>query len=192
MNVDAANIAPTVTWGITPAQSVPVNATFPRPETLAPADAATAEEAYRYTRFTPGVPVAGTKIDVAFIGSCTNGRLSDFAQVAKYLKGKKVAPGVKALAVPGSQIVAAQCEKLGIAEIFREAGFEWRLAGCSMCLAMNPDKLVGDQVCASTSNRNFKGRQGSPTGRTLLMSPLMVAAAAVTGAVADCREVFAL
>lgn len=192
VNVDAANIAPTVTWGITPAQSVPVTATFPRPEELSVSDAATAEEAYRYTRFSPGTPVAGTKIDVAFIGSCTNGRLSDFQLVAKYLAGKKVATGVKALAVPGSQIVAAQCEKLGIAQIFRDAGFEWRLAGCSMCLAMNPDKLVGDQVCASASNRNFKGRQGSPTGRTLLMSPLMVAAAAVKGEVADCREVFGL
>lgn len=192
VNVDAADIEPAVTWGITPAQSVPVTATFPRPEDLAPADAAVAEEAYRYTHFTPGAPVAGTKIDVAFIGSCTNGRLSDFRLAAKYLKGRKVAPGVKALAVPGSQIVAAQCEKLGIADVFREAGFEWRLAGCSMCLAMNPDRLVGDQVCASSSNRNFKGRQGSPTGRTLLMSPLMVAAAAVAGKVADCREVFSL
>lgn len=192
VNVDAADIAPTVTWGITPAQSVPVTVAFPRPEDLSATDAATAEEAYRYTRFSPGAPVAGTKVDVAFIGSCTNGRLSDFQSVAKYLAGKKVAPGVKALAVPGSQIVAAQCEKLGIAQIFRDAGFEWRLAGCSMCLAMNPDKLVGDQVCASASNRNFKGRQGSPTGRTLLMSPLMVAAAAVSGCVADCREVFNL
>lgn len=192
VEVPAADIAPTVTWGITPAQSVPVTAEFPRPENLSPADAATAEEAYRYTHFTPGTPVAGTKIDVAFIGSCTNGRLSDFESTAKFLVGKKVAPGVKALAVPGSQIVAAQCEKLGIDKIFRDAGFEWRHAGCSMCLAMNADKLVGDQVCASSSNRNFKGRQGSPTGRTLLMSPLMVAAAAVTGAVADCRKVFRL
>lgn len=192
VNVDAADIAPTVTWGITPAQSVPVTGTFPRPEALPAAEAATAEEAYRYTHFTPGKPVAGTKIDVAFIGSCTNGRLSDFQQVAKFLAGKKVAKGVKALAVPGSQIVAAQCKELGIDKVFRDAGFEWRLAGCSMCLAMNPDKLVGDQVCASSSNRNFKGRQGSPCGRTLLMSPLMVAAAAVTGAVADCREVFSL
>lgn len=192
VNVDAADIAPTVTWGITPAQSVPVTGTFPRPEALPAAETATAEEAYRYTHFTPGKPVAGTKIDVAFIGSCTNGRLSDFQQVAKFLAGKKVAKGVKALAVPGSQIVAAQCKELGIDKVFRDAGFEWRLAGCSMCLAMNPDKLVGDQVCASSSNRNFKGRQGSPCGRTLLMSPLMVAAAAVTGAVADCREVFSL
>ena len=130
------------------------------------------------------------KIDVAFIGSCTNGRISDFREVAKYIQGHKVAPGVQALVVPGSQIVAIQCEQEGLPEIFRAAGFEWRGAGCSMCLGMNPDKLVGEQLCASSSNRNFKGRQGSPTGRTVLMSPLMVAAAAVTGEIADAREVF--
>ena len=140
----------------------------------------------------PGAPIKGTKIDVAFIGSCTNGRLSDFQEVAKFVKGKRVAKGVKAIAVPGSQIVALQCEKLGIDKVLAEAGFKWRAAGCSMCLAMNPDKLIGDQLCASSSNRNFKGRQGSPTGRTLLMSPVMVAAAAVTGSVADAREVFAV
>jgi 3-isopropylmalate/(R)-2-methylmalate dehydratase large subunit len=134
----------------------------------------------------------GVKINVAFLGSCTNGRLSDFREVARYLRGRKVAPGVKAIAVPGSQIVAHMAEKEGLADVFREAGFEWRGAGCSMCLAMNPDKLVGDQLCASSSNRNFKGRQGSPTGRTVLMSPVMVAAAAVTGQVSDAREVFSL
>jgi 3-isopropylmalate/(R)-2-methylmalate dehydratase large subunit len=127
---------------------------------------------------------------VAFLGSCTNARLSDFKEVARYLKGRRVAPGVKAIAVPGSQLVSHVCAQLGIDKVFREAGFDWREAGCSMCLAMNPDKLVGDQLCASSSNRNFKGRQGSPTGRTLLMSPVMVAAAAVTGAVADARDVF--
>jgi 3-isopropylmalate/(R)-2-methylmalate dehydratase large subunit len=116
----------------------------------------------------------------------------DFREVAKYIKGRKVAAGVKAIAVPGSQIVALQCEKEGSTRSSAEAGFEWRAAGCSMCLAMNPDKLIGDQLCASSSNRNFKGRQGSPTGRTVLMSPVMVAAAAVTGAVADAREVFAV
>jgi len=143
-------------------------------------------------KFKPGAPIKGTKIDVAFLGSCTNGRLSDFQEVAKYIKGKKVAAGIKAIAVPGSQIVDLQCKKLGIDKVLRDAGFEWREAGCSMCLAMNPDKLIGDQVSASSSNRNFKGRQGSPTGRTILMSPLMVAAAAVTGHVADAREVFAV
>jgi 3-isopropylmalate/(R)-2-methylmalate dehydratase large subunit len=141
-------------------------------------------------KLSPGAPIKGTRIDVAFLGSCTNGRLSDFQEVAKYLKGRHVAPGVKAIAVPGSQGVGVLCASLGIDRVFRDAGFEWREAGCSMCLAMNPDKLVGDQLCASSSNRNFKGRQGSPTGRTFLMSPLMVAAAAVTGRVADAREVF--
>ena len=129
----------------------------------------------------PDTPIEGTKIDVAFIGSCTNGRLSDFEEAAQYLKGKHVAAGVKALAVPGSQIVDKLAREKGLDKIFVEAGFEWRKAGCSMCLAMNPDKLVGRQLCASTSNRNFKGRQGSPTGRTVLMSPVMVAAAAVAG-----------
>jgi 3-isopropylmalate/(R)-2-methylmalate dehydratase large subunit len=138
----------------------------------------------------PGQPIKGVKVDVAFLGSCTNGRISDFREAAKYLKGRKVAPGVRAIAVPGSQQVAKQCEEEGIAEIFRQAGFEWRGAGCSMCLAMNPDKLVGDELCASSSNRNFKGRQGSATGRTVLMSPVMVVAAAVTGRISDAREVF--
>jgi 3-isopropylmalate/(R)-2-methylmalate dehydratase large subunit len=137
-----------------------------------------------------GAPIKGTKINVAFVGSCTNGRLSDFREVARYLEGRRVSPDVKAIAVPGSQIVDHLCRQEGIDRIFAAAGFEWRGAGCSMCLAMNPDKLVGDQLCASSSNRNFKGRQGSPTGRTILMSPLMVAAAAVTGVVSDAREVF--
>jgi 3-isopropylmalate/(R)-2-methylmalate dehydratase large subunit len=137
---------------------------------------------------TAGAPIKGTKIDVAFLGSCTNARLSDFKEVAKYLKGRRVSPGVKAIAVPGSQIVGKLCAELGIDRVFRDAGFDWREAGCSMCLAMNHDKLVGDQLCASSSNRNFKGRQGSPTGRTLLMSPAMVAAAAIAGEVADVRE----
>lgn len=188
INVDAAEIAPTVTWGITPAQNAAITGTFPRPETMSEEDAAIAREAYAYTRFVAGTPIAGTLIDVAFIGSCTNGRLSDFESAAAFLKGKKVAAGVKAIAAPGSQVVAKQCIERGLDKIFTEAGFEWRLAGCSMCLAMNPDKLEGDQVCASSSNRNFKGRQGSPTGRTILMSPVMVAAAAVAGKLVDCRQ----
>ena len=141
-------------------------------------------------KLSPGLPIAGTPVDVAFLGSCTNGRLSDFLEVAQLLKGHHVQPGVKAIAVPGSQLVKAACEERGIDRIFREAGFEWREAGCSMCLAMNPDKLIGDQLCASSSNRNFKGRQGSPTGRTILMSPVMVAAAAITGTISDARSVF--
>ncbi|MCF3652167.1 3-isopropylmalate dehydratase large subunit [Synoicihabitans lomoniglobus] len=189
--IDAADIAPSVTWGINPGQGISIDQSIPDPETATTVDErASIEEALEYMKFAPGAPIKGTKIDVAFLGSCTNGRLSDFQEVAKYLEGRQVAPGVKAIAVPGSQIVAAQCEKLGIDKIIAAAGFEWRAAGCSMCLAMNPDKLIGDQLCASSSNRNFKGRQGSTTGRTILMSPLMVAAAAVTGEVADAREVF--
>jgi 3-isopropylmalate/(R)-2-methylmalate dehydratase large subunit len=136
----------------------------------------------------PGEPVAGTPIDVAFIGSCTNGRISDLREAARVARSGRVAAGVKALVVPGSQAVARQAQAEGLDEVFRAAGFEWREAGCSMCLAMNPDKLVGRQLCASSSNRNFKGRQGSPTGRTLLMSPAMVAAAAIRGKVTDVRE----
>jgi 3-isopropylmalate/(R)-2-methylmalate dehydratase large subunit len=137
----------------------------------------------------PGRPIEGTPIDVAFIGSCTNGRISDLREAAKVARGRKVAPGVRALVVPGSEAVRVQAESEGLHEVFKAAGFDWREAGCSMCLAMNPDKLVGREMCASSSNRNFKGRQGSPTGRTLLMSPAMVAAAALAGRVADVREV---
>ena len=141
-------------------------------------------------QFDGGSPIKGKQIDVAFIGSCTNGRLSDLQEVARYVKGHKVADSVHAIVVPGSQVVAKIAEELGLDRIFIDAGFEWRGAGCSMCLAMNPDKLSGDQLCASSSNRNFKGRQGSPTGRTMLMSPLMVAAAAISGAVTDARQLF--
>jgi 3-isopropylmalate/(R)-2-methylmalate dehydratase large subunit len=192
VNIRAEDIAPTVTWGISPDQGFSIDSNIPDPAKAAtPAEKASIEEALAYMKLTAGAPIKGTKVDVAFIGSCTNGRLSDFREVAKYLKGHKVAAGVKAIAVPGSQIVAHLAIKEGLDKIFREAGFEWREAGCSMCLAMNPDKLVGDQLCASSSNRNFKGRQGSTTGRTVLMSPLMVAAAAITGSIADAREVFA-
>jgi 3-isopropylmalate/(R)-2-methylmalate dehydratase large subunit len=149
-------------------------------------------EALEHMKFAGGMPIKGVKVDVAFLGSCTNGRLSDLKEVARFLEGRKVYPGVQAICVPGSQGVARVAEELGLDRVFREAGFEWRAAGCSMCLAMNPDKLVGDQLCASSSNRNFKGRQGSVTGRTILMSPLMVAAAAVTGEVSDAREVFGI
>ncbi len=193
VKIAAADIAPTVTWGINPGQAIAIDESIPdAAKTNVLDEKASTEEALAYMKLTPGAPIKGTKIDVAFLGSCTNGRLSDFQEVARFLKGRKVACGVKAIAVPGSQIVALQCIAQGIDKVFSEAGFEWREAGCSMCLAMNPDKLIGDQLCASSSNRNFKGRQGSPTGRTILMSPLMVAAAAVTGSVADAREVFAV
>jgi len=137
--------------------------------------------------FDAGQRIAGTRIDVAFIGSCTNSRLSDLREAARVVRGHRVAPSVKALVVPGSEGVRHAAEREGLHEIFQRAGFEWRGAGCSMCLAMNPDRLEGRQVCASSSNRNFKGRQGSPTGRTLLMSPAMVAAAAIAGEVVDVR-----
>ena len=133
-------------------------------------------------------PIRGMKIDVAFIGSCTNGRISDLREAAAIAKGRRVAAGVKALVVPGSQLVREQAIREGLDKVFEAAGFQWRAAGCSMCLAMNPDKLQGREVCASSSNRNFKGRQGSPTGRTLLMSPAMVAAAAISGCVSDVRD----
>ncbi len=188
---DAADIKPTVTWGINPGQGIFVDENIPSPDDVPASERGTTEEALEHMQFEPNTPIKGKKIDVAFLGSCTNGRYSDFVEVAKLIKGRKVADHVKAIAVPGSQGVAVICAEAGIDQIFRDAGFEWRDAGCSMCLAMNPDKLVGDQLCASSSNRNFKGRQGSITGRTLLMSPAMVAAAAITGEVSDSREVFA-
>ena len=144
-------------------------------------------DALAYMGLQSGQPIAGLKIDVAFIGSCTNGRLSDLREAARILVGRRVAPHVTALVVPGSVAVQKAAEREGLDRTFQEAGFEWRDAGCSMCLGMNPDKLEGNQVCAASSNRNFKGRQGSPTGRTLLMSPAMVAAAALAGEVTDVR-----
>tara|TARA_B100002052_G_C15745215_1_gene535143 strand:- start:200 stop:973 length:774 start_codon:yes stop_codon:yes gene_type:complete len=193
INISADDIAPTVTWGVSPDQGFSIEGLIPNPAVEENEnDRLSIQEAIDYMKLQPGEPIKGTKIDVAFLGSCTNGRLSDFREVAKYLKGHKVSEGVKAIAVPGSQVVDLMAKKEGIDKIFNEAGFEWRAAGCSMCLAMNPDKLVGDQLCASSSNRNFKGRQGSPTGRTVLMSPVMVAAAAVNGHISDAREVFSL
>lgn len=193
VNIRAEDIAPSVTWGISPDHGIFVTETIPDPAE-APNEEARQSivEALEYMKLEAGAPIAGTPVDVCFIGSCTNGRLSDFREVAKYLKGHKVAAGVQAIAVPGSEIVDHFCKQEGIDKIFEEAGFEWRAAGCSMCLAMNPDKLIGDQLCASSSNRNFKGRQGSPIGRTVLMSPVMVAAAAITGVISDAREVFPL
>ncbi len=193
VNIRAEDVPPTVTWGTSPDQAIAVTENVPTPESAATEPARISiQDALDYMKLPAGQPIKGTKIDVAFIGSCTNGRLSDFREVAKFIKGRKVAAGVKAIAVPGSQIVDVMAREEGLDKIFSDAGFEWRAAGCSMCLAMNPDKLIGDQLCASSSNRNFKGRQGSPTGRTVLMSPVMVAAAALTGSVADAREVFSI
>ncbi|MGF1480671.1 MAG: 3-isopropylmalate dehydratase large subunit [Cyanophyceae cyanobacterium] len=185
---DAAEIEPTVTWGITPGQGIGVSEAIPTPETLPESEQAIAEQAYSYMHLSPGAPIKGTPVDVCFIGSCTNGRLSDLQEAARFARGRHVAKGVKAFVVPGSEQVKQQAEAEGLDQIFLQAGFEWREPGCSMCLAMNPDKLQGSQISASSSNRNFKGRQGSSTGRTLLMSPAMVVAAAVQGQVADVRE----
>ncbi|MEX2578519.1 MAG: 3-isopropylmalate dehydratase large subunit [Verrucomicrobiales bacterium] len=191
VDIRAEDIAPSVTWGISPDHGVFVNENIPSPLDAPDEESRKSiEEALEYMKLEAGAPIAGTPVDVCFVGSCTNGRVSDFREVARYLKGRKVASGLTAIAVPGSEIVDHLCRQEGIHRIFEDAGFEWRGAGCSMCLAMNPDKLIGDQLCASSSNRNFKGRQGSPVGRTILMSPLMVAAAAVTGVVSDARKVF--
>ncbi len=176
-----------VTWGVNPGQSIGVDGRVPSAAETG-ADAEATADALKYMGLTPGQPIAGMKVDVAFVGSCTNSRLSDLREAARIVKGRRVARHVKALVVPGSASVSRAAEREGLADIFREAGFEWRGAGCSMCLGMNPDKLEGNQVCAASSNRNFKGRQGSPTGRTLLMSPAMVAAAAVSGEVTDVRR----
>jgi 3-isopropylmalate/(R)-2-methylmalate dehydratase large subunit len=188
VTIDATTLAPTVTWGVTPGQSVPVDGRLPDPAGAPAGAAAGLAEALDFMAFEPNQKIAGTRVDVAFIGSCTNARLSDLRDAAAVVAGHHVAAHVRALVVPGSQAVRAAAEQEGLDEIFRQAGFEWRGAGCSMCLAMNPDRLQGREICASSSNRNFKGRQGSPTGRTLLMSPAMVAAAAVSGEIVDVRD----
>ena len=200
VTIDGDAIEPRVTWGINPGQSVGVSERIPDPGAAASeraeagagagteADAGALDEALAFMGFAAGAPIAGTKVDVAFVGSCTNSRLTDLREAARVVRGQRVAPHVRALAVPGSKAVRQAAEAEGLHEVFLEAGFEWRGAGCSMCLAMNPDRLNGREVCASSSNRNFKGRQGSPTGRTLLMSPAMVAAAAVSGEVTDVRR----
>jgi len=189
VEIDGQRLAPSVTWGINPGQSVAVDERLPLLTSVNDEDRPSLAEAFDFMEFQPGEPLLGTPIDVAFIGSCTNGRISDLREAARVAQTGQVATGIKALVVPGSKSVAREAEEEGLPEVFRAAGFEWRDAGCSMCLAMNPDKLSGRQLCASSSNRNFKGRQGSPTGRTLLMSPAMVAAAALRGAVADVREI---
>jgi 3-isopropylmalate/(R)-2-methylmalate dehydratase large subunit len=187
----AEDIAPTVTWGITPGQGIGIHETTPHLDALPEEERGITQEAYDYMSFQPGQSIVGTKVDVCFIGSCTNGRISDLREAARVIQGRHVAEGVKAFVVPGSERVKQQAEAEGLDQIFLAAGLEWRNAGCSMCLAMNPDKLEGRQISASSSNRNFKGRQGSASGRTLLMSPAMVAAAAVTGTVTDVRKLLA-
>jgi 3-isopropylmalate/(R)-2-methylmalate dehydratase large subunit len=183
---DGKDIEPTVTWGINPGQAVGISEKLPRPQEYA--DPEGAKKAYDHMGWKPGDPILGTPINVAFIGSCTNSRMTDLRAAAKIAQGRRVNPGIRALVVPGSTEVKRLAEQEGLDEIFKAAGFEWREAGCSMCLAMNPDKLSGREISASSSNRNFIGRQGSPGGRTLLMSPAMVAAAALNGKIVDVRE----
>ena len=185
---DAADIVPMVTWGVTPAQSVGVGQPLPDIQAFDESERKLAELAYAHMKLAPGTRLDEVPIDVAFIGSCTNGRIEDLRAAAVVVKGKKVNPRVHAFVVPGSMQVREKAMAEGLDRIFQEAGFEWREAGCSMCLAMNPDKLKGDQISASSSNRNFIGRQGSSTGRTLLMSPSMVAAASLAGRVTDVRK----
>jgi 3-isopropylmalate/(R)-2-methylmalate dehydratase large subunit len=186
--IDAARLTPMVSWGTNPEAVVPIGGTVPDPASE-PDEAKRAQLArmVEYMGLTPGQKMTDLKVDVVFIGSCTNGRIEDMRAAAAVAKGRKVAPGVRALVVPGSGIVKQQAEEEGIDRILLDAGFEWREAGCSMCLGMNPDKLTPGQRCASTSNRNFEGRQG-PGGRTHLVSPAMAAAAAVAGHLVDPRE----
>lgn len=189
VQIDGTSIEPSITWGIHPGHNIGVGESIPTPNSVPDDERAGVEEALEYMDFVAGAGIAGIPIDVAFIGSCTNGRISDLREAAKIAQTGHVKEGVRALVVPGSAAVQKEAESEGLDEIFRSAGFDWREPGCSMCLAMNPDKLRGREVCASSSNRNFKGRQGSPSGRTLLMSPAMVAAAAIAGEVVDVRKI---
>jgi 3-isopropylmalate/(R)-2-methylmalate dehydratase large subunit len=184
------DIAPVVTWGTSPEDVLPITAVVPDPESFSGGKVEAARRALDYMGLTPGQKLTDIEIDTVFIGSCTNGRIEDLRAAAAILKGQKVKPGLRAMVVPGSGLVRAQAEEEGLAQIFLDAGFEWRLAGCSMCLAMNPDQLSPGERCAATSNRNFEGRQGRG-GRTHLMSPAMAAAAAITGRLTDIRDVMA-
>jgi len=188
VHIDANELEPVVTWGTTPGQGVGIHDPIPAPEDLDEDKQDTARRAQKHMRVEPGESMEGYDIDVAFLGSCTNARLPDLRRAARIVKGHQVADDVRAFVVPGSQRVQRVAEEEGLADVFREAGFDWRNAGCSMCLGMNEDQLEGDEACASSSNRNFVGRQGSKDGRTVLMNPRMVAAAAVTGEVTDVRD----
>ncbi|ASE55731.1 isopropylmalate isomerase [Corynebacterium sp. HMSC055G02] len=181
VEIDGSALTPFVTWGTNPGQGVPLGETVPDPEFIAEdSDRIAAERALEYMDLKPGTPMRDVKVDVVFVGSCTNGRIEDMRAVADVLKDRKVADGVQMLIVPGSAKVRAQAEEEGLGKIFEEAGAEWRMPGCSMCLGMNPDQLTPGQRCASTSNRNFEGRQGKG-GRTHLVSPAVAAATAVAG-----------
>ncbi len=187
VSIDASRLVPQVTWGTNPGMTVDVTARVPEPDDVPFASKEDARRALDYMGLQPGTPIMDIPVDVVFIGSCTNGRIEDLRVAARVFAGRKVAPGVRALVVPGSEAVRAQAHAEGLDRVFEAAGAEWRLSGCSMCLAMNPDKLTPGQRAASTSNRNFEGRQG-PGGRTHLVSPAMAAAAAVTGRFADVRQ----
>ncbi|MEO1734126.1 MAG: 3-isopropylmalate dehydratase large subunit [Pseudomonadota bacterium] len=187
LTIAGEDIAPTVTWGTSPEDALPITGVVPSPDDFEGGKVEAAKRSLEYMGLEPGTPLNEIAIDTVFIGSCTNGRIEDLRAAAKILKGKKIKDGMRAMVVPGSGLVRAQAEEEGLADIFKEAGFEWRLAGCSMCLAMNPDQLQPGERCAATSNRNFEGRQGRG-GRTHLLSPAMAAAAAVTGRLTDVRE----
>ncbi|MFC6757984.1 MULTISPECIES: 3-isopropylmalate dehydratase large subunit [Haloarcula] len=189
VEIDAGELDPVVTWGTTPGQGIGIDDPIPAPEDLADDKVDTARRAQKHMRVEPGESMEGYDIDVAFLGSCTNARLPDLRRAARIVKGRQVDDSVRAFVVPGSQRVQHAAEEEGLKDIFEEAGFEWRNAGCSMCLGMNEDQLEGDEACASSSNRNFVGRQGSKDGRTVLMNPRMVAAAAINGKVSDVRDI---
>jgi len=190
VTLKAEDIAPVVTWGTSPEDVLPIIGTVPAAESFSGGKVGAAQRSLDYMGLTPGMKLTDIRIDAVFIGSCTNGRIEDLRAAAEVLKGRKLAPGVRGIVVPGSGLVRAQAEEEGLAQVFTDAGFEWRLAGCSMCLGMNPDQLAPEERCASTSNRNFEGRQGYK-GRTHLMSPAMAAAAAVTGHLTDVRDLVA-
>ncbi|OOY13887.1 3-isopropylmalate dehydratase large subunit [Thioclava marina] len=191
VTIKGEDIEPVVTWGTSPEDVLPISGVVPAPEDFTGGKVEAAKRSLDYMGLKPGTKLTDIKIDVVFIGSCTNGRIEDLRAAAEVLKGRKMAPGVRGMVVPGSGLVRAQAEEEGLDKIFLDAGFEWRMAGCSMCLAMNPDQLAEGERCASTSNRNFEGRQGYK-GRTHLMSPQMAAAAAVTGHLTDVREMMEL
>jgi 3-isopropylmalate/(R)-2-methylmalate dehydratase large subunit len=185
--LDAADIAPVVTWGTSPEDVLPITGVVPYPDAFSGGKVDAARRSLEYMGLTSGMRLQDIEIDTVFIGSCTNGRIEDLREVAKVMEGRRVKDGIRAMIVPGSGLVRAQAEEEGIAQKLIEAGFDWRMAGCSMCLGMNPDQLAPGERCASTSNRNFEGRQGYK-GRTHLLSPAMAAAAAITGRLTDVRE----
>lgn len=192
IEIDISELSPVVTWGTSPDQSAPLRGSVPRPESIEdPRERAAVERALSYMDLEPGMPLTAISIDRVFIGSCTNGRLADLRRAAALMKGRKVAPGVEAMVVPGSGLVKKAAEAEGLDKIFLSAGAQWREPGCSMCLGMNPDKLSAGERCASTSNRNFEGRQG-PGGRTHLVSPAVAAASAITGRLTDPNELSAM